>query len=289
MDDRPLNIQKMTLPMPRSSTDDERHHEDDEHHHHEEVGDQLLLRRPDDLAQLGDDLPVEQDRTRALTCRRRRAHCVASATVFLVSARPTRWSALWGTALQGTRDLNPQPSVLETDALPVELVPFDPPARARPRRGHGKACGRTTRSRVYGQHRGGVQTGPVPAPGRRGRRLGRPPSHPYHGPMSDTASSSPRDAPGLRPDRRDRRVRDAQGRCEGQGAQGRGPARDRLRRRRARLPDPRRTSSRPRSTPAATPATTATRPPRASPSSSRRSPTRPAATAGTTCRPPRSW
>ena len=26
-------------------------------------------------------------------------------------------------SLQGTRDLNPQPSVLETDALPVELVP----------------------------------------------------------------------------------------------------------------------------------------------------------------------
>jgi len=25
---------------------------------------------------------------------------------------------------QGTRDLNPQPSVLETDALPVELVPY---------------------------------------------------------------------------------------------------------------------------------------------------------------------
>ncbi len=36
--------------------------------------------------------------------------------------------------LQGTRDLNPQPSVLETDALPVELVPsgddlHDPAAR----------------------------------------------------------------------------------------------------------------------------------------------------------------
>jgi hypothetical protein len=26
--------------------------------------------------------------------------------------------------LQGKRDLNPQPSVLETDALPVELLPF---------------------------------------------------------------------------------------------------------------------------------------------------------------------
>src|SRR4051794_31957462 len=35
---------------------------------------------------------------------------------------------------QGTRDLNPQPSVLETDALPVELVPF----RRRP--GMPKHC-----------------------------------------------------------------------------------------------------------------------------------------------------
>ncbi len=26
--------------------------------------------------------------------------------------------------LQGTRDLNPQPSALEADALPIELVPF---------------------------------------------------------------------------------------------------------------------------------------------------------------------
>jgi hypothetical protein len=26
--------------------------------------------------------------------------------------------------VQGKRDLNPQPSVLETDALPVELLPF---------------------------------------------------------------------------------------------------------------------------------------------------------------------
>ena len=33
---------------------------------------------------------------------------------------------------QGTRDLNPQPSVLETDALPVELVPSAiPPDAAR--------------------------------------------------------------------------------------------------------------------------------------------------------------
>ena len=35
--------------------------------------------------------------------------------------------------MQGTRDLNPQPSVLETDALPVELVPSDGPDPGRPR------------------------------------------------------------------------------------------------------------------------------------------------------------
>src|SRR6476469_11110038 len=74
---------------------------------------------------------------------------------------PTRMAGLAGDAAsQGTRDLNPQPSVLETDALPVELVPFDPPeSPTRPRRGHGKAWGRTTRGRVYGHHRGRVHTG----------------------------------------------------------------------------------------------------------------------------------
>jgi hypothetical protein len=33
-------------------------------------------------------------------------------------------AVLMGEAVQGRRDLNPQPSVLETDALPVELLPF---------------------------------------------------------------------------------------------------------------------------------------------------------------------
>ena len=35
-------------------------HDDDEDHHHGGVGHQLVARRPDDLAQLGDDLAVEQ-------------------------------------------------------------------------------------------------------------------------------------------------------------------------------------------------------------------------------------
>ena len=33
-------------------------------------------------------------------------------------------------ALQGKRDLNPQPSVLETDALPIELLPSGAPSPA---------------------------------------------------------------------------------------------------------------------------------------------------------------
>src|SRR5690606_40870577 len=53
--------------------------------------------------------------------------------------------------LQGTRDLNPQPSVLETDALPVELVPSDgSPAHDHPVGGQQQAGGRTTSRRVYG-------------------------------------------------------------------------------------------------------------------------------------------
>jgi hypothetical protein len=34
-------------------------------------------------------------------------------------------------SLQGKRDLNPQPSVLETDALPIELLPSDAPVYRR--------------------------------------------------------------------------------------------------------------------------------------------------------------
>ena len=61
-------------------------------------------------------------------------------------------------------------------------------------------------------------------------------------------------------DRRHRRVGHPGRRRQGQGAEGGGRGRHRLRRRRARLPDARRTSSRPRSPPAATRRTTATRP-----------------------------
>ncbi len=67
----------------------------------------------------------------------------------------------------------------------------------------------------------------------RGRGTPLPWSHERH------REQHPPHAPGLRPDRRDRGVRDAQGRRQGQGPQGRGSPGDRLRRRRTRLPDPR--------------------------------------------------
>ena len=80
-------------------------------------------------------------------------------------------------------------------------------------------------------------------PGSPGHRLdGDSAAHsprPTMGPMTEAPSTrSPRERRDLRPDRRDRRVRHAQGGCEGQGAQGRGPAGDRLRRGRAGLRDP---------------------------------------------------
>ena len=102
------------------------------------------------------------------------------------------------------------------------------------------------------------------------------------GPVSEqTSSPSPR----VRPTGRDRRVRDARGRRQGQGAQGRRPPRDRLRRRRARLPDARRTSSTPRSRPRRTPSTTGTRPRRVCRRCARRSPPRRCATPATRSKP----
>ena len=65
--------------------------------------------------------------------------------------------------MQGTRDLNPQPSVLETDALPVELVPFAACCEALPVGGTAARAGlslwESTKRGVYGVDRGPVQTG----------------------------------------------------------------------------------------------------------------------------------
>ena len=60
----------------------------------------------------------------------------------------------------------------------------------------------------------------------------------WHSRMSEAPPAPRHRPPRLRPHRRHRRVRHARGRRQGQGAQGGRPAGDRLRRRRARLPDP---------------------------------------------------
>ncbi len=53
--------------------------------------------------------------------------------------------------LQGTRDLNPQPLVLETSALPVELVPSGERAEARARNEE------STTALTVTDHRGGLR------------------------------------------------------------------------------------------------------------------------------------
>src|SRR3954453_20806024 len=69
-----------------------------------------------------------------------------------------------GVAAQGTRDSNPQPPVLETGALPIELVPS----------GRGRA-GRARIAAPSGTPRGGrLPPGPTPRK-RRTRAPGGPP------------------------------------------------------------------------------------------------------------------
>ena len=138
---------------------------------------------------------------------------------------------------QGRRDSNPQPPVLETGTLPIELLPF------------GSSYCRTTQ----------CTSGHA-----RGRTAGAPERRPLTGWTRRSAgtrrwSHGPRHA--SPPDRRHRRVRHPRRRRQGQGAEGRRARRDRLRRGRARLPDARARSSsgRDRGLPA-TPRCTTTRP-----------------------------
>ena len=160
-----------------------------------------------------------------------------------------------GGATQGRRDLNPQPPVLETGALPIELLPFRSPRRHAPHPRSEPWAGDSMavvnhRREVYARERHRVE------PGAGAVRSGRP-----HLGTGSTATGAPvggwcreraddvhhplqelrghRPATGVPADRRDRRVRDAGRRRQGQGAQGRGPSGHRLRRRRARLPDAR--------------------------------------------------
>ena len=126
----------------------------------------------------------------ALAARRRTA--LLSVTSSTSPSVRTSSSARSG-ALQGTRDLNPQPSVLETDALPVELVPSDGLAAqlrraARPVRGQARAS-------VENHQTGSLRREPRRSPNRAAepRTPGRPdgPRGPhYDGRM--TAASSPR-------------------------------------------------------------------------------------------------
>ena len=60
MDEPPVKISKTSLPKPRSSSETSVIMNDHEHHHHDEVGDQLVLGRVDDLAELGHHLAVER-------------------------------------------------------------------------------------------------------------------------------------------------------------------------------------------------------------------------------------
>ena len=207
-----------------------------EHQDHDEVGDQLLLGRPDDLAQLGDHLAVErrQGSCASRACRSRAYRDCLSVTSFtsLVVRLVDQLS------LQGTRDLNPQPSVLETDALPVELVPSDGSPTARPPEPVSRAWPKHVENHQTGSLRGGPTAESKPR--RRTRTApGRSPAPLRWSRMTTAPIRLAPCPPRLRPDRRHHRVRHARGRREGQGAQGRGPAGDRLRRRRARLPDPR--------------------------------------------------
>src|SRR5690349_3076094 len=142
----------------------QRDHERHEDQHDKRVGDQLVPRRPDDLAELGDDLPEEpheplgqRDPGRAGVAHRggaALAHCRAAArrgtptttvgsgaralppvTALLALLRHDKHppasrrpggpppSSYVLPGLQGRQDLNLQPAVLETAALPIELHP----------------------------------------------------------------------------------------------------------------------------------------------------------------------
>ena len=132
-----------------------RHHHRDEHDDDDRVVAQLGPRRPDDLAQLVEDLADEEthraeepgdrvaapllalggaERSPGLAHVRHDASSVELFVGCLRAARPRRqrrgerlqsWTN--HTATQGRRDSNPQPPVLETGALPIEPLPYGDP------------------------------------------------------------------------------------------------------------------------------------------------------------------
>src|SRR5450756_650018 len=125
----------------------ERHHRADEHEHRRRIPDQFLAGGPDDLLELGDDLPDEagdaREETEALgllaAARTRRG---TPGAVGAGGACPCGFAHSWSLRvsvcpaqrdvapvrtdgwLQGRRDSNPQPPVLETGALPIAPLPY---------------------------------------------------------------------------------------------------------------------------------------------------------------------
>ena len=122
---------------------DQGHHEQHRHEHDRRVAAHLGPGGPGDLAHLGADLAKVLRGGRALFllggsrargARRgallvERAHLLELALLFPVQVHchgRTRRRKTWreGRCRHGRRDSNPRPSVLETDALPAELLPF---------------------------------------------------------------------------------------------------------------------------------------------------------------------
>ena len=233
------------------------------------VGDQLAPRRPDDLAELGHHLAEEEADAgaqrrlldllllRRLSPRPRSGVAVSrvSVTVLTRSFVPLAGlrvgscrsvvravGAVVLVATQGRQDLNLQPSVLETDAPPVELRPSGgAPTRCR----RTQACWRRGGSHQSEESTGTARAGrTAPLRGPPGPRAPQPLRARARAGWDDgrheQRTPPPRQPvpPDLPPHRRDRRVRDARRRRQGQGPQGRRAPGDRLRRRRAGLPDP---------------------------------------------------
>ena len=124
---------------------------------------------------------------------------------------------------QGRRELNPQPPVLETGALPIELRPFD----AVPHQPTNAYEGRLYADLLRGESTVRPLAGSNPVPSVRWAARGPIPH----------AQGCAHDFTRLPSHRRHHRVRHAGRGRQGQGPQGRRTAGHRLRRRRARLPD----------------------------------------------------
>ena len=133
------------------------------------VGHQLVAGRPDDLAQLGDDLAEEPARAGATgppSARGRACDDLGGSGVRSVRPGRAAHEGLLGRAAccddagarrraQGRQDSNLQQPVLETGTLPIELHPCDAGTRIRLRGAcwrRARACHRQT-ARVYAEPR----------------------------------------------------------------------------------------------------------------------------------------